>query len=130
MYYSDNNIYISAILIYNDSMNFDFSLTKNPLSTASIALKTVYTIHADPSYDVSKGGILNEDLIAIRTIGGMGIIKIDGLEDVTVLPGSLLFVKHKDIRRYYCSCESWDFWWFEFLSNNILSLPLNKQFLA
>lgn len=125
MLISDFNIYIPAILIYNDLMNFDFSITNQPIPTAPIALRTVYIVHADLTYDVKKGGTPNRDLVALRTIGGMGNVKIDGLEEITVLPGAIIFFKHTDVQRYYCCSENWDFWWFEFASNEVLNIPMN-----
>lgn len=106
-------------------MNFDFSIVKNPLATASIALRTVYVLHADPTYDVKKGETADRDLVVLRTIEGMGNVKIDGLEEITVLPQTLLFFKHANVRRYYCRGEKWDFWWFELSFNEVLNIPLN-----
>jgi AraC-like DNA-binding protein len=106
-------------------MNFDFSILKNPLATASIALRTVYVLHADSTYDVKKRELSDNYFVALRTIGGMGKVIIDGHEEITVLPETLLFFKHSDVRRYYCSSNDWDFWWFEFSSSELHNIPLN-----
>ena len=107
-------------------MNFDFSKTENPISTIAIALSTVYILHADISYDVRKNLKDNKDMVALRTTGGMGCVKVEGLDDITVLPGTLLFFEHRLVRRYFCSGETWDFWWFEFSSNSLFNQPQNR----
>ena len=122
----DNYIYNSAIIGYNQFMNFDFSLTQNPISTIAVALRTVYILHADTSYDVRKTFSDSKDMIALRTTGGMGCVKIAGLDDITVLPGTLLFFEHRLVRHYFCSGDTWDFWWFEFSSAGLFNQPQNR----
>ena len=107
-------------------MDFDFAIVEKPALTAPVALRTIYVLYADPSYDVIKSGVPNEDCVALRTVGGKGAVVIEGFEEVTVLPGTLIFFKHDKVRRYYCSSENWDFWWFEFSSPYGLNLPLNR----
>jgi len=107
-------------------MNYDFSIISNPSSTTLVALRTVYILHADPTYDIRKGGVPNKDLVALRTLGGMGIVKIDGIDEIVVKPGTLLFFEHSKVRRYNCIGDDWDFWWFEFTSNGGLGFPLNE----
>lgn len=106
-------------------MNLDFYIIKSPIAAPSIALRTVYMVYADPSYYVKKSGTANRDLIALRTIGGIGKVKIEGHEEITVLSGTLLFFKHTDVRRYNCGSENWNFCWFEFSSSEIINIPLN-----
>lgn len=107
-------------------MNYDFSIIDNPSSTTLVALRTVYIIHSDPTYDVRKGGVPNKDLVALRTLDGMGIVKIEGQDEIVVKPGTLLFFEHSKVRRYNCNGEKWDFWWFEFASNGGLGFPQNE----
>ena len=107
-------------------MNFDFSTTDNPVSTIAVALNTVYAVYADISYDVSKTLKESKGMIALRTTGGTGCVKIEGLDEITVLPGTLLFFEHRLVRRYFCSGEAWDFWWFEFLTHSMTNLPQNR----
>lgn len=106
-------------------MEFDFCITKTPLMTAPIALKTVYILYADPTYDVKKELKECRDIVALRTIGGSGNINICGIPEITVIPRTVLFFRHADVRQYYCSGEVWDFWWFEFSSGELFDLPLN-----
>ncbi len=126
MHLPDNYIYNSAITGYNQLVNVDFSNTENPISTIAVTLSTVYILHADTSYDVKKALKGNKDLIDLRTTGGMGCVRIEGLYDITVLPGTLLFFEHRLVRRYFCSGETWDFWWFEFSSGSLFNQPQNR----
>jgi len=107
-------------------MDFDFSITENPVSTMAVALKTVYTVNADTSYDVRKFLKDNKDWVALRTTGGEGCVKLAGMDEITVLPGTLLFFEHRLVRRYYCRSQLWSFWWFEFSSAGPVSLPAGK----
>lgn len=109
-------------------MNFDFSHTENPISNIAAALRTVYILNADRTYNVTKA-LKKEvkDIVALRTTGGMGTVKIEGLDELTVLPGTLLFFEHCMVRNYYCSGDRWDFWWFEFtVPHGVLNQPLNR----
>lgn len=122
---SDNSIYISAIMLYNIFMDFYFSNVKKPKNTIPVALRTVYHVLADPSYDVIKKGGFDNDFIALRTNSGVGRVLIEGYREMTVLPGTLLFFRHNDVRHYYCSDESWHFWWFEFNPRELPGIHLN-----
>jgi AraC family transcriptional regulator of arabinose operon len=107
-------------------MNFDFSGTANPKPPPPMALRTVYRLHADPSYDIRKCGVRNNDVVAIRTVGGLGKITVDGSAEIAVGPGSLLFVRNNMVRRYYCCEDHWDFWWFEFSTSEETEIPMNR----
>ena len=110
-------------------MNTDFSKTENPIPTISVALSCVYILNADASYDIRKNLKDNKDIIALRTIGGEGRVKIEGIDEISVLPGTLLFFEHCMVRRYQCIGDTWDFWWFEFTSSGVFNQPLNKLIL-
>lgn len=107
-------------------MEFDYSRTIKPYSTAMIALKTVYVLHADPSYDVKRTDTGREGYVALRTIAGSGSVTLEGCEPKTVTANTLLFFEFNKIKRYFCDSEVWDFWWFEFSLNGSLNLPLNN----
>lgn len=89
-------------------------------------MRAVYRLHADLSYDVRKSGIQGQDIVALRTTGGIGKVKIDGCGEITATPGTLLFFAHDKVRRYFCPEECWDFWWFEFSSGELQGLPMNR----
>jgi len=110
-------------------MNFRFSVTNSPISTASVALKTIYEVHATPEYDILKSEYDSRAYIAIRTLEGEGVIKFEGKPEITVLPQSLVILEYSKIRRYYCSSDKWNFWWFEFTLTGELYMPLNQVIL-
>jgi len=109
-------------------MEFDFSKTDKPVTSIPVALNTVYIVYADPSYDVKKGRLITKDIVALRTIKGSGNVIIDGIEEIVVTSDTLLFFEHRKVRRYYCSSEQWDFWWFEFQVPESILIPLNRIF--
>jgi AraC-like DNA-binding protein len=125
----EKNIYISAIIIYNNNMEVDFSNADKILYALPLALKTVYMLRADITYDINgKYSTTSPEnsIIALRTIGGKGKVRIAGHEEFTVFPETLMFFKRESVIRYYCSGKTWDFWWFEFYPAENLSFPLNK----
>ncbi len=105
-------------------MYFDYSKTTDPMATTRISLKTVYKLEADSSYDVTTNEDNREGLIALRTIGGRGSLKIDGYSSKIVNPGTLIIFEYSEIRNYFCDSDKWNFWWFEFSANS-RHLPLN-----
>lgn len=106
-------------------MDYDFSFVKESAAIMPIALKTVYIVYADRSYDVKKGITAEHTLIALRTLGGLGKIKIGDHNEFTLTPGTLLFCRYSEVSGYSCEGENWDFWWFEFSSGDTHYLPLN-----
>lgn len=106
-------------------MKFDFSYTKSPLTTPPVALTTVYFIQANSTYDVWKYELDHKGLVALRTISGRGYINIEGMEEIIVGPETLLLFENRMIRHYYCK-DTWDFWWFGFITDNCISLPFDK----
>jgi AraC-like DNA-binding protein len=106
-------------------MEYDFSFVKESSAIMPIALKTVYVLHADRTYDVKKDFKMDHTLIALRTIEGLGKIKIDSQEEMALTPNTLLFINHHEVRTYSCVGNVWDFWWFEFSVNDMHHLPMN-----
>jgi AraC-like DNA-binding protein len=114
----------------------EYSTASGPADTASISLRTIWRIVADPTYDIPvtrsradsralrKGG--GTGLIAIRTFNGSGEIQLaDGMR-VPVVADQLLFAEWERIRRYRCTGDKWDFWWFEFEAMGPLRVPMLK----
>jgi len=106
-------------------MDFDFSFAASPVASQSLALRTVYSVQADPSYDVDKSGEEGCGIIALRTFHGIGGIRFEGGEEQTLLPDTLLVFRYADVRRYRCIGELWDFRWFEFDAEGMAGLPTN-----
>lgn len=106
-------------------MDFNFSITDSPVVSIGMALRTVYLLEADHSYDVRKKESENKDFIALRTYSGSGKVSIEGFDEMTVLPGTVLFFEHRLVRRYFCEANKWEFYWFEFYTNEPI-FPLNR----
>jgi len=117
-------IYFSEILRYNHSMMNEFSIAKNP-AAASISLKTLWVVKSDSTYDVIRGSTETRSCVLIRTTAGQGRIHTDEAA-YTADSGTLLILDLNTIRRYYCSGDVWDFWWFEFLTSEKPGLPMNR----
>ncbi len=106
-------------------MEFDFSSAARPRPNLSIALNAVYCLHADSSYDVRKKLSGNGEWVILRTLAGEGIVQMEGLPEMTVSADTLLYFRHEEIRRYYCSGELWQFYWFEFHCGEEIGLSTN-----
>ena len=107
-------------------MYFDFAITGKPGEAAPVSLRTIYFVNADETYNVVKTGVPENDYVALRTFNGKGSVKIEGVDEITVLPGTLLLFRHNEVRRYFCSGEEWTFWWFEFSPGASADFPLNR----
>lgn len=102
-------------------MKTDFAITQIPTPSKTLTLKALWIVDADKTYDVKRAGAPENDLVAIRTIKGTGSITIEEAGNISLEEGTLLITKSSNIRRYYCSFEYWNFWWFEFI------YPLDNQ---
>lgn len=107
-------------------MNMFFSVTPGPVASQSLALRAVYRLEADNTYDARKRGVGNPDIVALRTTAGLGLVTVEGCPEVESRPGTLMFFEHDRVRRYYCAGERWDFWWFEFSVGDLPALPMNR----
>ncbi|MHB1485882.1 MAG: AraC family transcriptional regulator [Saccharofermentanales bacterium] len=106
-------------------MNIDYFIVKNPMTISSIALSGACVLHADSKYEEKRDNAPYGNLVALKTINGEGKVKIEGCDEITVVPGTLLFFKQANVRHYYCTDKNWDFWWFEFSANEVLDIQLN-----
>jgi AraC-like DNA-binding protein len=104
-------------------MKFDFSSVAKPVETSSLSIRTVYILFADQTYDVLKDAAGNEDWVALRTMEGTGCLKFEGSQDLAVSANTLLVFRHRDVRRYFCSGDSWNFFWFEFAIDGTPLIP-------
>ena len=110
---------------YNQRMEFDFSSAARPGPNLSITLHAVYCLHADSTYDVRKKLSGNGEWVILRTLAGEGCVQLEGLPEMTVSADTLLYFRHEDVRRYYCSGELWQFYWFEFLCEERIGFSAN-----
>lgn len=95
-------------------MDFEFSATQDPVAVPDFAVRTIYHVKADPSYDVRAGGNIRDGYIALRTLDGDGIVEFADAAPVSLGTGSLLFFPYQRLMRYRCSGTEWEFWWFHF----------------
>lgn len=110
-------------------MYSEFSIAQTP-AASSVTLKELWVVKADPCYDVYKGEIVKQELIAVRTVNGQGMLFAEGMEPFCLEAGTLLLVELRKIKRYCCSSKHWDFWWFEFYTSEMPDLFLHKIFLS
>ena len=95
-------------------MWYDVSRTNSPQTVPGLALRTIYEVRADATYDVLPAWPIQGPLIAVRTLGGMGILDPDRSEPFQLTAGTLLIIPWSKIKRFRCPGKSWHFWWFEF----------------
>ena len=95
-------------------MKFEFAIAEKPDKTPELSLKTVYKLNADRTYDCKTGYVAPKNMIALRTLGGAGVLEFANGQIIEVCPNTLIFFRYNTIGRYYCKNEAWDFWWFEF----------------
>lgn len=107
-------------------MYYDYcELRKNSISSI-LNIKSVWQIEADSKYNIKRKDTNSKYIIAIRTLMGTGIIELKNIGPLTLKAGTLLIVNLCDIKSYYCNDNNWNFWWFEFDSNNTDNLLFNK----
>lgn len=107
-------------------MNYDRAYTNVPLQSIPISLRNIFFVHADKSYNIDKNeNTPNNIYIALRTFEGEGKMKLDK-EEIILLPGTLAIFELNKIKNYYCTNEKWNFYWFEFSTDNIIEYPTNQ----
>ena len=104
-------------------MDFDWSSAPVPQKAPAVALRVVFRVHADPTYDVPKNLPLAREWVALRTYSGQGSLTLRGGAPLTVLPGTVLLFPHRDVRHYACAADHWHFFWFEFDAAEWLDEP-------
>lgn len=92
------------------------STNASPTLSPSLTLKKVWKVEADGRYSVSRQKFAESARIALRTLGGEGIVETDG-GTVRAAEGSILFFKASAIRRYCTARDHWHFFWFEYESD-------------
>jgi len=95
-----------------------------PTSIGGMALRCVWSVDADRTYDVSAGFARETSaslrpkggtgLIACRTVGGAGRLYTIEDQAFDAREGTLLVIPFDRLARYHAAGERWHFWWFEF----------------
>ncbi len=99
---------------YDAVMDFEFSTAEEPVTAPDIAVRTIYHVIGDPSYDVRTAGNKRKGYIALRTFDGEGTIDMERRPPIGLRSNSLLFFPYEKVSRYRCSGPVWEFWWFHF----------------
>ena len=100
-------------------------MSKSPSArpTPHIVLNTIWKVEADESYHGRYGPTHQSCYIAIRTVDGVGEVKVD--KTVHILrKNSLLVFRYDDMSYYEPAQDKWDFYWFEF-EGSIPAVPLS-----
>ena len=95
-------------------MDFEFAVTDHPAAVPVVALKSVYHLMADASYDVWTGDDPGPETIALRTLGGRGELETRDAGIIQLQAGTLLIIAYRDIRRYRRTDGIWEFWWMSY----------------
>lgn len=103
------------------------SAAAGPSQPFTMELRNIWDVGADASYDVSCNRSSRE-LIVIRTLAGEGELYTDRPQPISIKPNSLLLVEQTRIRRYRCSADSWEFWWFAAHSSDPLPCSLETVY--
>lgn len=97
-----------------------------PSVAGGIELNTIWEVYSEPGYNNRKHWTSRGNLIAIRSLGGEGVLMLEGLGKVELKPETLILLEQNKLKQYYCSGENWDFWWFEFTMQGALPFPLHR----
>ncbi len=92
------------------AMRSEFGLASGASDAAGVELLNVWHVQADRSYDVAAGA-RKPHLVVVRTLAGGGALWFADGGVVAVGPASLVVVDGRELSRYGCVGESWDFWW-------------------
>lgn len=103
---------------------------------SGIALRTIWEVEADSDYaargfDASEtsrhvhpfGGV---GLIAIRSLGGKGEIRLHSGKILEMGSEHLLITEWEHLRYYKTAGSHWNFWWFEFTMMGPPELPMHQ----
>ena len=107
---------------------------EQPTLLPSMALQTVWYVEANATYQVTRRMMAQQggDWVALRTLGGAGVMRLTNEQQLTMPYGSLVIVPKSRIATYGCKGELWRFYWLEFSSEMppdaqceaVLALPI------
>ena len=98
-------------------------------------LKAVWYVDADSTYFVTKRDEMQDIIVAIRTLAGLGRLELRDGTIHLLKEGSLLLINKSRILNYAADSKGWQFYWFEFenqeialgLMNRIVMLPVSPH---
>ncbi len=90
-----------------------------------VTLHTVWHVEGDATYRVTQPMMeQGADLVALRTLDGVGEVQLEGGRLLTVSKGTLLLLAKAQIHAYRVRYDRWHFYWFEFSAPQVETLPL------
>lgn len=108
-------------------MRNELSLSPQPAKLPALTLRAIWHVDADASYHISRrmmeqGG----DIVALRTLDGVGEMQLESNRSYTLPKGTLLLVPKAHILSYGVKYDAWHFYWFEFEIADLQHLPLSQ----
>lgn len=107
-------------------MYYSFAKVSEPMGTAVVALESVYSIGADMTYNYRNPDRDRNALVALRTIGGRGMVSVDEYGDISLESDTLVIFEVSRLERFACKEPIWKIWWYEFLLGGTLPMPQNR----
>lgn len=101
-----------------------------PSATGGMELNTIWEVNSGPGYNNRKNWTSPGNLIAVMTLRGKGVLILSEKGKIELTPDTLIIVEQHKLKQYYCSGESWKFWWFEFSMQGALPFPLHRLIKA
>lgn len=92
-----------------------------------VALSAVYNVLADPAYHIRHRPI-PDSLVLVITVSGEGTAELNGRSFRLRAGSAALLDPSLAPFHYFCSGESWQFWWFEFrcVDPDLLKIPPDR----
>lgn len=107
-------------------------------SVGGLSLHCIWTVSADPSYDVPAHKAIRDSahtdhgggrsLIAFRTIHGQGQFELRSNRMLEVSGDTVVLTDWSSLVRYRCVGDAWNFWWFDFAVSNPLDFNYDQVF--
>lgn len=92
---------------------FDFCICENAVPLEDIKMDTIFYINGDETYLTPHKRITEGKTYFLYTVGGEGVVRFDG-NTFNATADTFIFMQPQSTFSYWCSGESWEFWWFEF----------------
>jgi AraC-like DNA-binding protein len=92
---------------------------EQPACLPRMTLQTVWYVEADATYQVTRRMMVLQggDWVALRTLGGAGVMRLTNDRLLTLPQGSLVLIPKERIAFYGCKGEQWRFYWLEFATD-------------
>lgn len=106
-------------------MYVDFGTAESQKQSLSVQLDTVYHLSADGSYCIKHLPFSAGKKVLLIVTGGTGLLEQNNYRFELKQGNVVLFCPDQDYFYYQTVGGLWNFWWFEFFSDEIV-LPVNR----